>query len=242
MRVLTICAHPNPKSFCHAVQGRFTDGLREAGHEVESIDLHAVGFDPVFNQADYLQFLDEARLPDVDVIRAQLIAASGGTIRRKLASLWLRNKPMSELLELIAKQRPKDGRWHQDKVARAEGLVFIAPIFWMGFPAILKGWIERVFAYGFAYSLTPQGWKGDLSGRIPLLKHKKALVITPTFFTKEHYGQGWEAAVRKVLDEWTFTNTGIGHVEHVFLYAVNAADESTRTDYLDSVYRLGKQF
>lgn len=242
MRVLIVCAHPNPGSFCHAVQRRFTSGLREAGHDVDSIDLHAIGFDPVFKQVDYLQFLDETQLPDVEIIRGQLIAASGGAIRRKLAGLWLKRKSLSDLLAIIAKQKPKDVKWHQDKVARADGLVFIAPIFWMGFPAILKGWIERVFAYGFAYSLTPQGWKGDLSGRIPLLKHKRALVITPTFFTKEHYNQGWEAAVRKVLDEWTFTNTGIGNVDHVFLYAVNAADDITRKGYLADVHQFGKQF
>jgi NAD(P)H dehydrogenase (quinone) len=242
MRILTICAHPNPESFCHAVQRRFAEGARGAGHEVDSIDLHAVRFDPVFKQTDYLQFLDETQLPDVEIIRGQLIAASGGAIRRKLAGLWLRNKPLSELLKLIAAQRPKDVQWHQQKVALADALVFIAPIFWMGFPAILKGWIERVFTYGFAYSLTPQGWKGDLSGRIPLLKHKKALVITPTFFSEAHYSKGWEAAVRKVLDEWTFTNTGIADVEHVFLYAVNAADENARKEYLEKAYRLGKDF
>lgn len=242
MRVLIVLAHPNPSSFCHAVQRRFADGLREAGHDSETIDLHAVGFDPVFKMEDYLQFLDETHLPDIALIRGQLVAASGGPIWRRLAGLWLKNKPVSQLLRLIARQRPKDVQWHQDKVVRAQGLVFIAPIFWMGFPAILKGWIERVFTYGFAYSLTPQGWKGDLSGRIPLLKHQKALVITPTFFTRDHYGLGWDAAVRKVVDEWTFTNTGIGNVEHVFLYAVNAADDNLRSEYLETAHRLGRQF
>ena len=33
MRVLTIYAHHNPRSFCHAVLERFTAGLRDAGHE-----------------------------------------------------------------------------------------------------------------------------------------------------------------------------------------------------------------
>lgn len=93
-----------------------------------------MGFDPVFKATDYLQFLDETRLPDISVLRDQLVAASGGPVRKFLASAWLKNKRLPELLALIAKRKSKDVQWHQDKVARAEGLVFIAPVFWMGFP------------------------------------------------------------------------------------------------------------
>ena len=45
----------------------------------------------------------------------------------------------------------------QALVADAEGLVFVAPVFWMGLPAVIKGWVERVFTCGFAYTLTPEG-------------------------------------------------------------------------------------
>jgi putative NADPH-quinone reductase len=31
-----------------------------------------------------------------------------------------------------------------------QGLAFIAPVYWCHFPAILKGWFESVFNYGFA--------------------------------------------------------------------------------------------
>jgi hypothetical protein len=54
----------------------------------------------------------------------------------------------------------------------------------MGLPAILKGWFERVFAYGVAYTLDLAGWKGSLDGRVPLLTQEKELVGPPTFLTK----------------------------------------------------------
>src|SRR5512145_471587 len=38
-----------------------------------------------------------------------------------------------------------------------KGLVFIAPVYWCHFPAIMKGWFERIFAYGDAYALTLEG-------------------------------------------------------------------------------------
>jgi hypothetical protein len=73
-----------------------------------------------------------------------------------------------------AERLPADVRAQQALVAKADGLIFIAPVFWMALPAILKGWFERVFAYGFAYTLTQEGWQGDLEGRVPLLLQEKA--------------------------------------------------------------------
>ena len=49
------------------------------------------------------------------------------------------------------RQPPPGSGLHQCSVCRSG---FVAPVWWMGFPAILKGWLERVFAYGFAYTLT----------------------------------------------------------------------------------------
>jgi NAD(P)H dehydrogenase (quinone) len=71
-----------------------------------------------------------------------------------------------------------DCRTLVDLMLRADGLAFVAPIFWMNFPAILRGWMERVFTYGFVYTMTRDAWlQGDLSGRQPLPKQRKALII-----------------------------------------------------------------
>lgn len=42
----------------------------------------------------------------------------------------------------------------QKKLLEADLIVLQFPIWWGSFPAILKGWIERVFTYGFAYGST----------------------------------------------------------------------------------------
>ena len=107
MRVLTVYAHPNPKSFCHAVLDRLA-GLAEGGHSCEVVDLYAIKFDPVFRQADYSFFAHESvPLFDEAELREGMIAESGGPIRRRVARRWLRNKPLPELLEIVAKQRPR---------------------------------------------------------------------------------------------------------------------------------------
>ncbi|MBN1191817.1 MAG: NAD(P)H-dependent oxidoreductase [Dehalococcoidales bacterium] len=69
MKVLVVYAHPNPQSFNHAVMESFTNGLKEAGHTYEVLDLYAGGFDPCFKGPDFAQFTG-GRMPD-DVIKEQ---------------------------------------------------------------------------------------------------------------------------------------------------------------------------
>ena len=65
MRVLTVYAHPNPTSFCHAVLDRFTQGLSDAGHTCEVVDLYAIKFNPVFGRDDYSFFAHESVPPEL---------------------------------------------------------------------------------------------------------------------------------------------------------------------------------
>jgi len=130
----------------------------------------------------------------------------------------------------------------QKKVAEAQGLVIISPVWFVGFPAILKGWIERVFTYGFAYSLTPERWRGDIKGRIPLFKHEKALLISTTLFNEKSYQTGLSEAMKKLIDDFGFRYPGIKNVEHVYFYSVSAVGDEARRGCLQEAYRLGKEF
>ena len=47
----------------------------------------------------------------------------------------------------------------------ADQITFIYPIWWTGMPAIMKGYIDRVFTYDFAYRMTEHGAEGLLSGK-----------------------------------------------------------------------------
>lgn len=42
MNVLTVYAHPNPKSLCHAILQQFSKGLEDAGHKNDIVDLYAI--------------------------------------------------------------------------------------------------------------------------------------------------------------------------------------------------------
>ena len=137
---------------------------------------------------------------------------------------------------------PKDVLAQQAKVAAADALAFVAPIHFCNFPSILKGWIDRVWTLDFAFGLTSAGWHGDVNGRIPLLRHKRVLIMTSTIFDKNAYDAGIRDAIGKVIDDWGFRYPGIQDVEHVYFYAATSGPPEKIRQYLDQAYDLGRTF
>ena len=245
MKILTVYAHPDPKSFCHAVLQRFTQGLEDAGHTHEVVDLYAIGFNPVLTARDSANWLPDEYAPDIaeKVVKERVFAPDAGLLQRLIAWSKFRNKSPLEVMAALGKTGPADVRQQQRKVADAQALVFISPVWFVGFPAILKGWIERVFTLGFAFSLNSAGWRGDIGGRIGLLKHDKALIINTTIFNEKSYQEaGLREAMRRLIDDFCLHYPGIQTVEHEFFYAVNLADQDTLQAYLERAYRLGREF
>ena len=245
MKVLTVYAHNNPRSFCHGVLERFTDGLRDAGHASEVIDLYAIKFDPVFRDRDVASYtvgdIPEDILERMD-LRARVMDSCHGPVQRWLAARALRGKSLADIAAEIHRHMPKDVLAQQEKVAWADGLAFIAPIHFCSFPAILKGWIDRVWTLDFAYGLTAAGWHGDVNGRIPLLHHNRALIMTSTIFDKKAYDDGIRDAIGTVMDSWGFRFPGIQDVEHVYFYTATSASPELVEQYFQQAYQLGRDF
>jgi len=240
MNILTVYANPSPKSFCHAILEQFSQGLADAGHSNEVVDLYAMRFNPVLTSRDYPNWIDE-NIP-LNTLKNMILGNSGGSVQRAVMERWLRNKDAAYLTRMIRKFRTKDVVEQQRKIAQAQGLAIIFPVWFVGFPAILKGWVERVFTYGFAYSLSPEGWKGDIKGRVPLFKHEKALLISTTLFDEQAYDDGLRESMTRLIDDFGFRYPGIKNVEHVYFYSVGAVGAEVRQGYLKEAYRLGKEF
>lgn len=246
MKVLILYAHHNPRSLCHALMERFVAGLREAGHEHEVVDLHTIGFDPVFSERDAPDWVDDSVPDDVLAnwrVKASMLAGARNPVKRLLVRRWIGGSGDRELVRrLHALGPPRDVAEQQAKVAWADALVFIAPVYFVGFPAILKGWIERVFSVGFAFGMTAEAWRGDLEGRVPLLRHEKALILQTTIWNEASYDTGLKAAMKLLVDEYALRFPGVRRVEHEYFHAVHGADHAQRASYLDRAYRLGREF
>ena len=245
MRVLTVFAHNGSGSFCHALLNRFDAGLRDAGHVHDIDDLYAIDFDPVLREHDSPNWMD-ANAPD-DVLerwnlRERMLEGAGGPLRRFAVRRWLGSSDTREIIRRLQEHRPADVLEQQRRVQQADALVFLSPMYFVGFPAMLKGWIERVFTLGFAFGLEPKGWQGDISGRIPLLTHSKALVMQTTIFDERAYDNGLRDALRVLVDEFALHYPGIQRIEREYFYAVHDGDRAKLQRYLERAYTLGREF
>ncbi len=73
--------------------------------------------------------------------------------------------PMGEE-KLPIEELPEPVRREIDLVRDADGFVFVHPNWWGTPPAVLKGWLDRVFRAGFAYSFSPDGVVSNFTGKI----------------------------------------------------------------------------
>ena len=51
---------------------------------------------------------------------------------------------------------PDDIKKEHEKIMKSDAIVFIYPVFWTDAPALLGGWFQRVWTYGFAYGPSPE--------------------------------------------------------------------------------------
>lgn len=141
MKAFIVHAHPEPQSFNSAMCQRVGNTLRAAGHEVRVSDLYAKGFDPVASARDFTSRADP------DYLTYALEQRNG------VKSCTIAPDIQAELDNLL---------W-------CDLLVLNFPVFWFSMPAILKGWIDRVFVSGAVYGGKAFYDKGRLAGRRALV-------------------------------------------------------------------------
>ena len=89
-----------------------------------------------------------------------MLDSASGPLRRFLVKRWIGDKNPRAIIKALREERiPKDVLEQQRKVSAAQALVFVSPVWFVGFPAILKGWFDRVFTLGFAFGLSEEGWR-----------------------------------------------------------------------------------
>ena len=161
MKYLIVYAHPEPKSLSGYLKDSAVATLEALGHEVIVSDLYAIGWKPTADRDDFPE------IPGEDVLyysKASREAYANGT------------------------QSP-DVAEEQKKLLWAEAVILQFPLWWYGMPAILKGWFDRVYAYGFAYGRGKHGgghW-GDRFGE-GIMKGKRAMVAMTVGGRMAHYG------------------------------------------------------
>jgi NAD(P)H dehydrogenase (quinone) len=160
MKVFIVFAHPEQKSLNGALLRTTVEELEAQGHEVKVSDLYAMQWKSQVDRADFPHVSADARLR---VAYASAEATMGGTLT-------------------------EDVKLEQEKLLWADTVILQFPIWWYDMPAILKGWVDRVYSLGFAYGIgefSDKHWgdrygEGKLSGR-------RAMLLVTTGSWKEHY-------------------------------------------------------
>ncbi len=105
-----------------------------------------------------------------------------------------------------------DVKTEQDYIKKADVITFIYPLWWTAMPAIVKGYIDRVFSYGFAYAFTPGN---DLK---KLLKGKKVILINTHGMPADLYQKsGVYDAMNLLTEKHTFEFFGMEVLLHYYL-------------------------
>lgn len=124
MHTLIVLAHPEERSFNAQLAQTARESLEGQGHSVEIADLYREEFDPLEHARHYRS---RARQSTFSAMTEQRHASDTDTLPVDVA-------------DAIA------------RLERADLVILQFPLWWWSMPAILKGWLDRVFVWGRIYS------------------------------------------------------------------------------------------
>lgn len=115
----------------------------------------------------------------------------------------------------------------QDYIRWADLLTFIYPVWWAGMPALLKGYVDRVLARGFAYMTDEQKHlKGLLAG-------KKVVILNNMGAPYDYYQKnGMLDAFKQTVDQGIFEFCGMEVIEHRFFGHLDGASKEEREGHI----------
>ena len=201
MNVLLVIAHPERRSFNGAMFDTAGETLRAAGHIVVSSDLYRMRFDPVSSRRNFVSAKDSDYLNlQTEEMYASEIAGFAVDVETEIA-----------------------------KIEAADLMIWQFPMWWFGLPAILKGWVDRVFAMGRTYGNGHIYETGKFSG-------KRALLSLTTGGPEAAYlADGFNGdlnAILKPIQRGMLNFTGFSVLVPQVSYGPVRVDDAERADWL----------
>jgi NAD(P)H dehydrogenase (quinone) len=153
-KYLIVFAHPNPKSFCGFLRDITINQLEKINCQVMQTDLYKQNFNPVVSEKDFQKLKNK---DSFSFLNEQIYSYENN---------------FTNYSDTIKKEL--------DKISWADNFIFIFPMWWGSFPAILKGYCDKSFVYGHSWTSTNTFKNG-------LLKGKKAITVTTCDDSEEGY-------------------------------------------------------
>lgn len=199
MRFLCVLAHPEPTSFTASLARHGMRAVEEEGHVADLADLYAMRFDPV---SDRRNFIGSANRDRYDQQAEEKFASANDGFSAEL-------------------QR------EMDRLASCDVLILQFPIWWLGMPAIMKGWIDRVFAIGRTYGGGRWFDRGMMAGK------RAMLAVTIGGLEQAYSAQGIYGPsldVLRPINDGILTFCGFDVVEPFIAYAPARKSDAERQE------------
>lgn len=127
---------------------------------------------------------------------------------------------------------PADVAAEQARIDRADALIMVYPVYWWSMPGLLKGWIDRVFA---------NGWAFDFSADARLVKKLGGLEVHLVGIGGADPGtyerHGYETAIRTQIDHGIFDYCGAKVITSALMLDSETQDPAV---HLDAAYDKGR--
>ncbi len=121
----------------------------------------------------------------------------------------------------------------QQRVERADMLVFVFPIYWWSVPALLKGWFDRVLTVNWAYKVAEDGRIVGNLRDVPV-----RLVATAGSDIAGFDKHGYSAAIQRQIVEGVFGFCGLKNVTLDILYQADSATPQQVDEFLQSLTKI----
>ncbi|WP_128100937.1 NAD(P)H oxidoreductase [Paenibacillus sp. DCT19] len=188
MNVLVVVSHSRKNSLTFQVTDRFVQGLTEAGHSAEILDLHGIGFDPLLLEGDEPNLTQEVQefSPEIQT--------------------------------------------EMERLKKHDAVAFVFPLWWWHLPAMLKGYIDRVFNNGFAYGANK-------------LHHQQILWIALSGVTEQQMQKrNYDESIQNLLNVGIADYCGVSRSKVEFLYETLDAAPEHYEQLLNYAYQLGLDY
>ena len=123
---------------------------------------------------------------------------------------------------------PADVLRQQRRLDDVDHLVLVFPVYWWSMPALLKGWIDRVFINGWAFDIDPAGGTRRNLGRLTVHLLPVAGDAAGTY--ERH---GYEQALRTQIEHGIVDYCGARRGATAFVYESERDDADARRGIVD---------
>ncbi|MBW1698065.1 MAG: NAD(P)H-dependent oxidoreductase [Deltaproteobacteria bacterium] len=135
---------------------------------------------------------------------------------------------------------PPEIEKHCKEISEAEGIIIVHRNWWGQPPAILKGWVDRIFRPGVAYEFS----EGDKGEGVPngLLQAKTAIVFNTSNTESERESKVFGDPLETIWKNCIFNLCGVTNVYRKMFNIIVTSSEEQRKTWLQEVRSVIKKY